>query len=295
VAADRHMDSLLSARRAVAGALVAVGIVAGTVADRPFPHPPLTLGGYRVLAADFHTHSALWSDGSLTPWGLVLEAGHQGLDVIAITGHDQTFDSRVGHAFSQLIGGPTVLMGDEVLGDNGFHVIAAGITETVRYRRSGATSIDNIHRQGGIAIVAHPFEDFWPGDDGMVLKGLDGAEMCHPGIYVLKTGQQQLEQFAARAPVAAIGSSDFHGLGPMGLCRTFVFATDTSEGAVLDAVRAHRTVVFGKDGRAYGDPALLQYADKLRDRVPSSESRGSALDWVSRIAVLVGLAGFLCL
>ena len=192
-------------------ALLVTAIVAGTVADRPPDRPPLILGGYRVLAADFHTHSSIWSDGTLTPWGLVLEADHQGLDAIAITGHDQTIGAHIGHWYTRTFGGPTILVGDEVLGDNGFHITAAGITDTVRYRRSGGTAIDDIHRQGGIAIVAHPFSDFWPGYDPRVLRGLDGAEICHPAIYALQNGQRELEQFAARAPVAAIGSSDFHG------------------------------------------------------------------------------------
>jgi len=281
--------------RIASSALLAAGIAAGTAADRPFPHPPLTLGGYRVLAVDFHTHSAMWSDGSLTPWGLVLEADHQGLDALAITGHDQTFDSHVGHAFSRLIGGPIVLIGDEVLGDRGFHITAAGIHDTVRYRRSGTTTIANIHRQGGIAIVAHPFSDFWPAYDATIMDGLNGAEICHPGIYVLDDGQQQLEQFAARAPVAAIGSSDFHGLGPMGLCRTFVFAGDASEQGILDAVRAHRTLVFGVEGRVYGEPSLMQYADRLRKRMPPSDTHGGVLDWISRIGTLAGFAGVLAL
>jgi hypothetical protein len=281
--------------RLISLVLVAVGIVAGTVADRPLPRPPLTIGGYRVLAVDFHTHTSIWSDGTLTPWGLVLEADHQGLDAIAITGHDQTIGAHVGHWYSRTLGGPIVLVGDEVLGDNGFHITAAGITDTVRYRRSGGTAIDNIHRQGGVAIVAHPFSDFWPAYDPARLRGLDGAEICHPAIFGFDEGQGQLEQFATRAPMAAIGSSDFHGLGVMGLCRTYVFATDATEEAILTAVRAHRTVVFGKDGRAYGDPGLLPFADRLRDRAPASNSRGGPLDWVSRIAGIGGLAGLLFL
>lgn len=281
--------------RVIPVALLVVALAAGTVADRPPDRPPLMLGGYRVLAADFHTHSSIWSDGTLTPWGLVLEAEHQGLDAIAITGHDQTIGAHIGHWYQRTFGGPTVLVGDEVLGDNDFHITAAGITDTVRYRRSGGTAIDNIHRQGGIAIVAHPFSDFWPGYDPKVLRGLDGAEICHPAIYGIENGQRELEQFAARAPVAAIGSSDFHGLGVMGLCRTYVFAADNSEQAILDAVRARRTVVFGEGGRAYGDPALLPFADKLRDRAPASNSRGGALDWVSRTAGIIGLVGLVCL
>ena len=74
--------------------LLVLAIVAGTLADRPRPNPPLMLGGYRVLAVDFHTHSSMWSDGTLTPWGLVLEAGRQGLDAVAITGHNETWDAR---------------------------------------------------------------------------------------------------------------------------------------------------------------------------------------------------------
>jgi hypothetical protein len=95
--------------------------------------------------------------------------------------------------------------------------------------------------------------------------------------------------------VAAIGSSDFHGLGVMGLCRTYVFAGDNSEHAILEALRAHRTVVFGEGGRAYGDPALLPFADRLRDRAPASNSRGGPLDWVSRVTGIAGLAGLLFL
>jgi hypothetical protein len=79
----------------------------------------------------------------------------------------------------------------------------------------------------------------------------------------------------------------------MGLCRTYVFAADNSEQAILEAVRAHRTVVFGEEGRAYGDPALLPFADRLRDRAPASNSRGSVLDWISRISGVAGLAGLI--
>jgi hypothetical protein len=105
--------------------------------------------------------------------------------------------------------------------------------------------------------------------------------------------QRDYETFAARAPLAAIGSSDFHGLGPMGLCRTYVFVTEVSERGILDAVRARRTVVYGRDGRAYGDALLVQLAaeyGRLGDREPFRRPAGW-LDWVSRIAGLLGLAG----
>jgi hypothetical protein len=111
----------------------------------------------------------------------------------------------------------------------------------------------------------------------------------------LRCVQSPMQAIAPRCPrcVTAIGSSDFHGLGPMGFCRTYVFASDASEQAILDGVRAHRTVVFGRDGRAYGDPALVRLAADaggLREREPSRLPVGW-LDWTSRIGGVLGLSG----
>ena len=276
--------------RLAAAALLTVAIAAGTAADRPRRNPPVTIDGYRVLAVDFHTHSSTWSDGALTPWGLVLEAERQGLDAIAITGHDQTSDGQLGHWFSRMIGGPIILRGEEIIAPK-YHLIAAGISETISFRQSAVSAIDEVHRQGGIAIAAHPGPDWWAGYDDEAMRSLDGAEICHPTIYAVSEAQADYERFAARAPVAAIGSSDFHGLGMMGLCRTYVFARDSSEQAIIDAVRAHRTVVYGLDGKAYGDQALAQLAaeHRLMDTT-LLRSRGGMLDWLSRIAGLAGLA-----
>ena len=43
----------------VSVALIAVALTAGTIADRPTRVDPLMLGGYRVLAVDFHNHSSM--------------------------------------------------------------------------------------------------------------------------------------------------------------------------------------------------------------------------------------------
>jgi predicted metal-dependent phosphoesterase TrpH len=279
--------------RLVSVVLLPLAIVAGTLADRPRAHPPLRLGGYLVLAVDFHTHSSMWSDGTLTPWGLVLEAERQGLDAIAITGHNEVFDGQLGRGFSERVGGPIVIAGEEILAEGRYHMIAAGISKRVSFRQSAASAIDEIHRQGGIAIAAHPYAAFATGYDNAAMERLDGAEICHPGVYSLENGQRDLERFAGRASLAAIGSSDFHGLGVMGLCRTYVFATDNRARAIIEAVRARRTVVIGKEGRVYGDPALVPFADQLRNLAPSSHSRGGALDWLSRLCGVLGLAGLL--
>ena len=275
----------------VAAALFMVALGAGTLADRPRVNPVVTVEGYRVLAVDFHTHSSTWSDGSMTPFGLVLEAQRQGLDAIAITGHNQVGDSKAGRWFSQLIDGPTVLTGQEIIAP-GRHVIAVGIESLVDWRLNVAGYADAVHRQGGVAIAAHPVRSFWPAFDEAAVSKLDGAEICHPLIYNEEGGVEALEAFARRGKVAAIGSSDTHGPGPMGLCRTYVFASDNTPQAIVEAVRAHRTVVYGFGGKAYGDPAFISHAEshRLREAGLIPIPRGVA-DVISQVGGLAGLLG----
>ena len=282
----------MTIRRGLSVGLLVAGIVAGTIGDRPPRREALLLGGYRVLAADFHIHSSTWSDGALTPLGLVLEAERQGLDAIAITGHNQVSDAKVGRWFAATMGGPIVITGQEVLAPE-HHVIAVGIERAVDSRQGVAQQADDIHEQGGVAIAAHPVASFWQGFDATDTARLDGAEICHPLVFGNDEGQRELEQFAARGHLAAIGSSDFHGLGRMGMCRTYVFATDATPRGILDALRAHRTVVYGEKGRVYGDPSLVQLAatqPALRQQAVE-DSAPSALDVVSRLLGLAGLAG----
>lgn len=281
-----------AAIRGVGLLLVAAALAAGTAADRPLAHEPIQLGGYRVLAVDFHTHSSMWSDGALTPWGLVLEAERQGLDAIAVTAHNEVFDAHVARWFSELVDGPIVLVGEEVSAP-GYHLIAAGISRRVSFRQPAAGAIEAIHAQGGVAIAAHPMPEFWAGYPDAAVRALDGSEICHPLVYSGTKGQRELERFAARGRLAAIGSSDFHALGAPGSCRTYVFAAAATPAAILDAIRAHRTVVYGRDNRAYGDPALVRLAaddGRLPREAPSRRTHGTTLDWISRIAAISGAA-----
>jgi hypothetical protein len=276
-------------RRAGIG-LVAAAIVVGTLADRPRAHEAVSLGGYRVLAADFHTHSSTWSDGSVTPWGLVIDAWYQGLDAIAITGHRQTLDAKWGRWLSQKIGGPIVLVGEE-LPEIPQHVVAVGIHTTVDSALPVGEQIDEIHRQGGIAIAAHPGTGYWEGF-APVMNRLDGAEVCHPAMFDYPQFRPELEEFWQRSGAAAIGSSDFHGPGRLGMCRTFVFVHEAHAKGILDAIRAKRTVVYGRDEQVYGDPDLIRIAEadgRLR-KAASTEYPASRLDRVSQILGIIGLA-----
>jgi hypothetical protein len=268
-------------------ALLAIALAAGTVADRAPAQPPLFLGGYRVLAVDFHVHSFPFSGSTIAPWDLVLEARRQSLDAIALTGHNQVGTAFWGLWFSRLVGGPTVIVGEEIHTPR-YHMIAAGIHSTISWRDTAAESIAEIHRQGGVAIAAHPTRNSWPAFDSDIAE-LDGAEVMQPVVWGHRFGARDLREFYRHAPLAAIGSSDYHGNGPLGVCRTYVFARDNSADAIVDAVRQHHTVVLDDGGEAFGDPELIRISTgRLRDREPKP---AGTLDWISRVCGLVGLLG----
>lgn len=273
--------------------LAVAAIAAGTAVDRPTPSAARVVGGYHVLAGDFHVHSfpSTWS--SLSPIDTVLEAKHRGLDVIAMTPHDSIWAGRLGAWFSRRFGGPLVIVGEEITARR-YHLIGLGLTETIPYGLPMAEAIAAVHGQGGLAIVAHPYEMDWLPDDAPELRALDGAEIVRPESLVSDEAVTRLEAFFARGSFTAIGSSDFHGLGPLGFARTWVFAREPTAAGVMDALREGRTVTYGRH-RAYGDPGLIALAEQhggLPHDVPPVPLPG-ALAWLSRIGILAALASVL--
>lgn len=277
---------------AIFAGLVVLGIAAGTAADQTVSRQSTFVGGYYVFAADFHLHSSLGSDGLLSPFGLLLEARRQGLGVIAVTGHNETATSRFAQWISRKLGTVTVLTGEEIVAPK-YHLIALGITKAVSFRQTPADAIDAIHRQGGVAIAAHPTHEYSSAFNDAAISKLDGSEVCHPTVYKRVQAQYELEEFAQRGTMAAIGSSDYHGVGRMGSCRTLVFARDGTAQAILEAIRAHRTVVFGPRGRVYGPPELVKVAEAAGQEQHPSSAGKVWMDWLSRIAGIIGLAGMI--
>lgn len=244
--------------RTVSIALLGAGLVAGTASDVLPGRASLRRGGYVILQADLHVHSFL-GDGVLWPWDLAIEARRRGLDVIAITNHNQVVAARMGRFVAKWMATPLVLVGEEITAPD-YHLVAVGIEDAVSGDRPATVAIMGVHSQGGAAIAAHPTRRSWPAYEATAMRELDGAEVAHPLAY--SRGSQELRDFfamvqRARGRAAAVGSSDYHAFASLGVCRTYVFARETSEAAVIEALRQGRTVAFDVEGVAHGDPELI--------------------------------------
>jgi hypothetical protein len=272
-------------RGRLASCLLAAALLAGTLSDAAPERPPLRLGGYRVLAGDFHVHTFPLSAGTIAPWDVPAEARRQGLDVVAVTGHNEVMSGKMARWWWSIAGGPTVIAGEEIHGPQ-FHIIALGIRETISWRLNTSDAVDEVHRQGGVAIAAHPVEASWPAVNPHAWKKFDATEVMQPLGYIDEKHRHAFERFYTRGGMTPVASSDYHGLGPIGLCRTYVFAQDDSEQAVLDALRAGRTVVFDRE-RIYGDPVFRELA--RRGGLPESAPKHGALAVISAVCGIVGM------
>jgi hypothetical protein len=280
----------LSVLRWISGLLVIAALVAGTMASSSMKHVVAKREGYYILATDFHVHSFPGDWATLTPWDVILEARRRHLDVIALTSHNHVWAGQLGHRLADA-DGPLVLVGEEIVGPAPhYHLLAVGIRSTIDWRNSAADAIDEIHAQGGIAIAAHPVVEYWQSYDSVALQRLDGAEVVHPIVFERDRSADELREFFSRGSFAAIGDSDYRGLGPAGVCRTFVFARDFSGQGVLEAIRERHTVVYDR-GRYYGDTGLIELT-KREHLVQGRErdERQGALSSITCIAGGLGLA-----
>jgi predicted metal-dependent phosphoesterase TrpH len=279
--------------------LFVAAIVAGTAADTSRPSPARLIGGYHVLAADFHVHMFPLGWSTLSPWDTIVEARHQGLDAIALVPHNITWLAKIGRWVSGFFDRPIVIVGEEITAPD-YHLLAVGIDRSISARLPVTEAIAEVHRQGGVAIAAHPYENAAPAFE-VALRELDGVEVVRPEAQNDARLGAELRAFYDRAHstkgrIAAVGDSDFHGAGPMGYSRTYVFARQRTAAAVLDAIRDGRTVVYDRDV-VHGDPAMIQLAAEaggLPRDVPVLPRPGVAAGF-SRIATLVLLIGMLFL
>jgi hypothetical protein len=279
--------------RLSAAAVLAVALVAATVIDQPRLTARAPVRG-NILELDSHVH-AFPGDGSLPRWELQREAARRGLDAIVITNHNQTLAGR----FGALLRGSDVLVipGEEVT-TPAFHLIAAGVRQTIDWRLPLREMVAEIHRQGGVAIAAHPGDMSWLPRDPDLLRTLDGAETAHAMMHVVDGARAEIAAFFAEAngakpAIAPIGASDTHATPGLGACRTYVFVDERSERGVLTAIREGRTVASDGRGTLTGDPERVRQVRAHIASTPPSPVRNAPR--LLATAVLLCLAFLLLL
>ena len=239
----------------------------------------------RLGRADLHIHT-LASDGTS---GIIeiLERVERDtdLDVIAITDHERIDAAVAARTIARDRGlRAEVIVGEEV-STLGGHLLALFIEERVSPLRSLATTIAEIHEQGGLAIPAHPLVPYPLCAQGWVLRRLinardprvrpDAIEAFNP-TTLGRPWHSRVVRFAAEHGLPTVGNSDAHEAAAIGSGWT-TFPGRTAEdlrAAIHDGTSRHhgsfhgtgQVMTFGRQLRKYGrDAGAIVRAQIRRD------------------------------
>ncbi len=175
--------------------------------------------------ADLHIHSIYSLDATTTVRAILKQAADVGLNVIAVTDHDEIRGSFEAQQLAPQYG-IEAIPGAEISTKDG-HLVALFIKTLPP---SGLSIIDTliwIGKQGGIAIAPHPFNNL-PNSLSMeaVLGALANPRAKGPlkGIETHNMGTQNFDRVAQKLsvflPFAKIASSDAHIYWAIGAGRT---------------------------------------------------------------------------
>ncbi|MEZ4668781.1 MAG: PHP-associated domain-containing protein [Anaerolineae bacterium] len=172
--------------------------------------------------ADIHMHTTA-SDGFATVKQVLNHITRMGtLDVIAITDHDVmdaslwAYEHRYNYPFD-------IIPGVEVSSAEG-HVLALWVTHPIPKHMSLKETATAIHKQGGMAILAHPFEmivcpdaaiRYFRNPEIVREAGIDAIEVHNAGAFT-PGNNLMARRLATRLKLPIVGNSDGHSLAAIG-------------------------------------------------------------------------------
>lgn len=221
-----------------------------------FPPTRLAGRGCGWYRGDCHVHS-VYSDGELTPEQLAAGARTAELDFLATTEHN---NSDAHGAWSRHVGDDLlVILGEEVTTRSG-HWLALSIPpqQVVDWRYGVRNQVvdrhlEQVHRAGGLCVAAHPHAPYASGTFMYPFQGFDVVEVWN-GLWtsdlpwnadneaaLAEWGRSLAADIHQGRWRPAMGNSDTHLEGQIGIPHTVVLAEDLSADAILAGIHAGRS------------------------------------------------------
>jgi len=233
--------------------------------------------GVRLGQADMHIHS-IASDGTASAEQILDYVERRtDLDVIAIADHERIEAAIECQRLARARGSRVdVVVGEEVTTRSG-HLLGLFLQARLRRNLRLEITVAEIHEQGGLAIVPHPFSAFTKGmrkhaimrihnsaDPLLYWDGLEGYNPSTAGRY----GRHATIRLAGELGLPLVGNSDGHTLDTIGDGRT-LFPGRTAEDyrrAVLDGTTTGTCTTWGfaREALIYGRQVRKQARDVAR-------------------------------
>jgi len=168
------------------------------------------LGSRDFIHVDLHMHTD-HSHDCATPVDVLLETARaQGLGAIAVTDHNEISGALEARDHANRI---KVIVAEEVKTADQGEVIGLFIEEKIPRGLSLEETLAEIHRQGGLAYVPHPFDRMHSVPDYEhllnVIEDIDAIEVFNPRV-AFSAFNEEAARFAAKYRIAAGAGSDSH-------------------------------------------------------------------------------------
>jgi PHP domain/Glycosyltransferase Family 4 len=178
------------------------------------------LSGRRRIDVDLHMHTDHSHDCATPVEVLLATARERGLGAIAVTDHNEISGAIAAREHAREAGvGVQVIVGEEVKTADQGEVIGLFIEELIPRGMSLRETVAEIHRQGGLVYVPHPFDRLHSVPDYEHLLGIvgdvDAIEVFNPRVAI-GAFNDEAARFAAKYRIVAAAGSDSHvaqGLG----------------------------------------------------------------------------------
>ena len=212
--------------------------------------------GERLGKADVHIHS-IASDGTASAAQILDYAENQtDLDLIAIADHERIEAAVECQRLARERGSRVeVIVAEEVTTRSG-HLLGVFLQARLKRNQRLETTVAEIHEQGGLAIVPHPFSAFTLGmrknaimrvhlstDPLVYWDALEGYNPSTAGRY----GRAATARIAADLGLPLVGNSDAHTIDTMGDGHTLFPGTtaDDYRRAILAGTTSGSCITWG--------------------------------------------------
>ena len=189
---------------------------------------------------DLHIHTHNSACSNLKPKTILKIAKKVGLNGIAVTDHNtikggiEVFNENKDKDFE-------VIPGIEINTDRG-HVLGLYVNKEIKSKKF-ISVVDQIKRQGGIVIIAHPFRIIPKLRSKLqginINEYLDGIECYNARTSYF--GNNSATKLAEKSNLAKTGGSDAHFSFEIGRCVTLF------DGNITDAIKKRKTRVEGSN------------------------------------------------
>jgi predicted metal-dependent phosphoesterase TrpH len=210
----------------------------------------------RRAFADFHIHTRFSRDSLLKEEPFIRLAIERGLTHVAVTNHNNVEGAiavRDKVAELGLSDQLTVILGEEVSTADG-EVVGIFLEKTIPRGLSANETADEIHRQGGLVSIPHPFDPFrashikeGPLRNLAEVGKIDMVEVFNCRVTVQRHNQEAAE-FAARYGIPGIAASDSHSRFEIAMAFNalppFATAEELKAGLAENAWHASRSTVL---------------------------------------------------